>query len=133
MDRKFLKEQEAYFLKLMDDIRNKMSKFTGTHLTNGDLVDQTLTRDENNKNIKLNKRLSSFLKKITYSLHLIENEMYGTCEECECTISKERLKARPTATMCVECKEAQEAYERCTHKNRSIHQVQWMNVSNKIQ
>ncbi len=133
MDKKFLKEQEAYFLKLMDDIRNKMSNFTGAKLTDGDVVDQCHTNDENDKNIKLNKRMTNFLRKITHSLSQIENNTYGTCTECECDISKDRLQARPTATLCIDCKEAQEAYERCTHKNRAIHQLAWVNVSNKMQ
>ncbi len=133
MDSKFLKKQEEYFKSLMEEIRTKMSSFNGEVSNEGDVVDRFSGLNENNKNIKLNTRLSKFMKKIMHSLNKINNNTYGECEDCSCDIELSRLEARPTATLCIDCKEAQEAYERCTHKNKSIHQYTWINPTNKIQ
>jgi DnaK suppressor protein len=45
----------------------------------------------------------------------IEDGVYGLCEQCEEEISIMRLKARPTARYCIECKTKLETMERLTH------------------
>jgi len=34
----------------------------------------------------------------------IDDGTYGVCVECDNNITHERLKARPVATLCIECK-----------------------------
>ena len=41
----------------------------------------------------------------------LEDGTFGICEECNREISEKRLMARPTATLCIECKEKEEARE----------------------
>ena len=54
------------------------------------------------------------IRKIEQSLQDIEDGVYGLCENCEEEISIERLKARPTARYCIDCKTKLETMERLT-------------------
>ena len=51
------------------------------------------------------------LKKIEGQLAWMEEEDFGFCMECEDEIGFKRLLARPAATRCIACKEAQEQQE----------------------
>jgi len=46
---------------------------------------------------------------IDEALKRIEEGSYGKCEECGSRIKESRLKALPFATMCITCKEKEEA------------------------
>lgn len=78
----------------------------------GDEIDIASSEREQLLARKLQGRKSFFIKKIEASLQKIENGSFGECEECGADISLSRLKARPTATMCIHCKEEQESGER---------------------
>ena len=79
---------------------------------NGDEVDQAIIDHQNQFVLKMRSRKKFYLKKIDQALKKIENSTYGLCEECDCEITEQRLKARPTATLCINCKEEQEGIER---------------------
>lgn len=87
-----------------DEVLNE----TLTAQANGDLVDQALGDRDRNLALKLKGRQGFFLKKVATALDKIENGTFGHCEECDGEISMGRLMARPTATMCIACKEEQE-------------------------
>lgn len=53
-------------------------------------------------------RTSSAIRDIEVALRRLQNEDYGFCEECGEEIGVARLKARPTATLCVSCQAALE-------------------------
>ncbi len=74
----------------------------------GDLVDQALGDRDQHLALKLNGRQSFFLKKVATALDKIEKGTFGHCDECDGDISTGRLLARPTATLCITCKEEQE-------------------------
>ncbi len=57
-------------------------------------------------------RENFFLKKIGKALQKIAKREYGICNECDAMISFERLCARPTAELCISCKEEEENVER---------------------
>ena len=63
-------------------------------------------------------RENLYLKKIIKTLELIETDEYGICDECGCNISFSRLKARPTSTMCISCKEESERDEQQSYHGR---------------
>lgn len=50
------------------------------------------------------KVLESTLRDINSALERIENGTYGVCKYCGIDIPEKRLKARPVASACVECK-----------------------------
>jgi DnaK suppressor protein len=52
------------------------------------------------------------LKKIEESLDLIREKDYGYCEVCGVEIGLRRLEARPTATLCIDCKTLDEIKEK---------------------
>jgi len=51
-------------------------------------------------------------KKIDEAMLLLDAGDYGYCENCGVDIGVKRLEARPTATMCVDCKTLEEIRER---------------------
>ncbi|HVE45074.1 MAG TPA: RNA polymerase-binding protein DksA [Gammaproteobacteria bacterium] len=57
-------------------------------------------------------RERKLLKKIEESLELIREKDYGYCEICGVEIGLRRLEARPTATLCIDCKTLDEIKER---------------------
>src|SRR5476651_2021418 len=52
------------------------------------------------------------LKKIEESLQLLSDKEYGYCEVCGVEIGLRRLEARPTATLCIDCKMLDEIREK---------------------
>jgi DnaK suppressor protein len=57
-------------------------------------------------------RERKLIKKINESLSALENGDYGYCEQCGVEIGVRRLEARPTATMCIDCKSLDEIREK---------------------
>ena len=57
-------------------------------------------------------RERKLIKKVNESLALIESGDYGYCEKCGVDIGLKRLEARPTATMCIDCKTLEEIREK---------------------
>lgn len=78
----------------------------------GDEIDLAARDREQALDLKLKGRENFFIKKIEASLTKIDNGTFGTCEECDCEISVSRLMARPTATLCITCKEEEENGEK---------------------
>ena len=52
------------------------------------------------------------IKKINDTLSRIEEDDYGFCDSCGVEIGIRRLEARPTATLCIDCKTLAEIKER---------------------
>ena len=77
-----------------------------------DEVDLTTTEMEQNMRMRLRHRENFYLRKLDGALRRIQDGTFGECESCEEEIGLRRLEARPTATMCVSCKEEQERSER---------------------
>ena len=68
--------------------------------------------------MRLRNRESLLIKKIDEALVRIEEGTFGLCEACEEDIEIKRLEARPTATLCISCKEDQERMEGNTADGR---------------
>ena len=79
-----------------------------TPKTGGDEADLATIEKDLQLELKLKGRKSFFVKKIENALVKIENGTFGACEDCDCDISTSRLLARPTATLCITCKEEEE-------------------------
>jgi len=56
---------------------------------------------------KLAQRQAQFIKHLQAALVRIENKTYGVCRQTGKLISKERLRAVPHATLCIEAKNMQ--------------------------
>jgi DnaK suppressor protein len=57
-------------------------------------------------------RERKLIKKIDETIMKIDADDYGFCESCGAEIGLKRLEARPTATLCIDCKTLQEMRER---------------------
>ena len=57
-------------------------------------------------------RERKLIKKIDEIIDKIESGDYGYCESCGIEIGLRRLEARPTATLCIDCKTLDEIRER---------------------
>lgn len=57
-------------------------------------------------------RERKLIKKIDEAIGRINNGEYGYCDSCGVEIGLKRLEARPTATMCIDCKTLEEMRER---------------------
>lgn len=95
LDSMNLKEDALKLLEIgqMDDIDRANSTYQAAH------------------DLRMKKRDVLYFKKLNLALKKIDDEEYGTCEECGCNINIKRLKARPTADLCIECKDDQEKEE----------------------
>lgn len=79
--------------------------------------------------LRLRDRESKLMAKIKDVLEKIDNGTFGICEECGEEISLKRLRARPMATLCIECKHEQEALEKKNNLERpSKASTLWSNV-----
>ena len=57
-------------------------------------------------------RERKLIKKIDETIGKIEAEEYGYCDGCGVEIGLKRLEARPTATLCIDCKTLDELREK---------------------
>ncbi len=58
--------------------------------------------------VAMHARTSLKIRDIQSALEKLEYAGYGVCEECGEPIGLSRLKAQPTATLCVDCQAARE-------------------------
>src|SRR3979490_3388029 len=57
-------------------------------------------------------RERKLIKKIEETIARIDKDDYGYCENCGIEIGLKRLEARPTATLCIDCKTLDELREK---------------------
>ncbi len=57
-------------------------------------------------------RERKLIKKIDETIALIDSGDYGHCDKCGVEIGLKRLEARPTATLCIDCKTLDELREK---------------------
>lgn len=77
-----------------------------------DLNDRASQEEEFRLELRTRDRERKLLKKIEESLQLLINKEYGYCEVCGIDIGLRRLEARPTATLCIDCKTLDEIREK---------------------
>ncbi len=77
----------------------------------GDDVDRFNAENLAQLDMRLQGRNAVFARKIKKALIKIDEGTFGLCEDCGCQISSQRLLARPTADLCINCKEEEERFE----------------------
>ncbi|MBF0360682.1 MAG: TraR/DksA C4-type zinc finger protein [Oligoflexia bacterium] len=88
-----------------------------------DDVDHANADLSNFQRLRFRTRENLFEKKIDEALKRMENNEYGLCKDCGGPIAYSRLLARPTADMCIQCKEEAERDEITNYdarKSRSL-------------
>lgn len=77
-----------------------------------DPADRATQEEGFNLELRTRDRERKLLKKINETLEKIDEDEYGFCEACGVEIGIRRLEARPTATLCVDCKTLAELKEK---------------------
>ena len=106
--KKLFEEQKAGLLYSFKVINEDFSLMSDDMSDESDLSSATL---EQSMRMQLRSREALFLKKIDEALIKIQSGSFGTCECCEEDIEVSRLEVRPTANLCIACKESEEVRE----------------------
>jgi DnaK suppressor protein len=80
-----------------------------------DPADRATQEEEFSLELRTRDRERKLIKKIESTLELLDQDNYGFCEECGVEIGIKRLEARPTSTLCIDCKTLEEIKERQEH------------------
>ncbi len=112
--------QQDHFRKILEDWKAELSEdIDRTVHTMQD--EATIFADPNDRasqesdmalELRNRDRERKLIKKIDETIAKIESEEYGYCESCGIEIGLKRLEARPTATLCIDCKTLDEMRER---------------------
>lgn len=76
-----------------------------------DPVDEANSNIQASHELRMKNRELFYFKKLNQTLDRIKNGTVGICKECDGEINYERIMARPTAEMCISCKEDSEIAE----------------------
>lgn len=77
-----------------------------------DPSDRATQESEFSLELRARDRERKLIKKIDESLQAIKEDDYGFCHSCGIEIGIRRLEARPTATLCIDCKTLDEIREK---------------------
>ena len=77
-----------------------------------DPADRATQEEEFGLELRARDRERKLIKKIDSTLERISIDDYGYCDACGIEIGVQRLEARPTATLCIDCKTLAEIKER---------------------
>ena len=114
------KDQLAHFRKMLDAWKEELSQDIDSTLHSMQ-DEQTVFADPNDRatqesdmalELRNRDRERKLIKKINETIAKIESGDYGYCEACGVEIGLERLQARPTANLCIDCKTLEEIRER---------------------
>ena len=82
-----------------------------------DPSDRASQEEEFNIELRTRDRERKLIKKIEDALERLPEDDFGYCEACGIEIGLKRLEARPTATLCIDCKTLSEIKERQNQGN----------------
>lgn len=74
--------------------------------------DRATQESEFTMELRTRDRERKLIKKIDESLEMLDKDEYGYCESCGVEIGIRRLEARPTASLCIDCKTLDEIREK---------------------
>lgn len=81
-------------------------------LDQADENDRASSEEQLALNLRWHERESRLSQKLKDTVARIDSEEFGYCDICEVEIGLERMLARPTATLCIDCKQIEELKER---------------------
>ena len=97
---------------LMEEVDRTVSHMKDEAANFPDPADRASQEEEFSLELRTRDRERKLIRKINQALDSIEKEEYGWCEACGIEIGIRRLEARPTATLCIDCKTLQEIKEK---------------------
>lgn len=102
----------AWKQQLMEEVDRTVHHMQDEAANFPDPNDRATQESEFTMELRTRDRERKLIKKIDESLENIDRGEYGYCEECGIEIGVRRLEARPTATLCIDCKSLDEIRER---------------------
>jgi len=96
----------------MDDIERTVHTLQDEATVFADPNDRASQESDIALELRNRDRERKLIKKIDEALKRIEDGEYGYCDNCGVEIGLKRLEARPTATLCIDCKTLEEMRER---------------------
>jgi DnaK suppressor protein len=104
----------AWKRNLMEEVDRTVGHMKDEATNFPDPNDRATQEEEFSLELRTRDRERKLIKKIDESLERIDDDEYGYCEACGVEIGVRRLEARPTATMCIDCKTLEEIKEKQT-------------------
>ncbi|MCG8394693.1 MAG: RNA polymerase-binding protein DksA [Pseudomonadales bacterium] len=102
----------AWRQELMEEADRTMHHLQDEQANLPDPADRATQEEEFALELRTRDRERKLLKKIEKTLDLVDKDDYGFCEACGIEIGIRRLEARPTAELCIDCKELAEIKEK---------------------
>ena len=97
---------------LVDEVTRTVSHMKDEAANFPDPADRATQEEEFSLELRTRDRERKLIKKIDSTLDRLQSDDYGYCDACGIEIGVQRLEARPTATLCIDCKTLAEIKER---------------------
>ncbi len=112
--------QEAHFRsilsawrqELMEEVDRTMHHMRDDASNFPDPNDRATQESEFSLELRTRDRERKLIKKISQTIDRLDDHDYGWCDSCGVEVGIRRLEARPTATLCIDCKTIQEQKEK---------------------
>ena len=107
----------AWRQSLMEEVDRTVTHMKDEAANFPDPSDRASQEEEFSIKLRARDRERKLIKKIEDALERLNDEDFGYCEACGIEIGLRRLEARPTATLCIDCKTLSEIKERQNQGN----------------
>lgn len=104
----------AWKKELMEEVDRTVHHMQEDAANYADPSDRATQEEEFSLELRTRDRERKLIKKIDKTIDRIDNQDYGFCDSCGVEIGIRRLEARPTATLCIDCKTLAEIKEKQT-------------------
>lgn len=112
--------QREHFRKILRNWKSELMQEvdrTVTHMKDEaanfpDPADRATQEEEFSLELRTRDRERKLIRKIDSTVERINQDDYGFCDACGVEIGIKRLEARPTATLCIDCKTLDEIKEK---------------------
>jgi DnaK suppressor protein len=108
----FRKILNGWRAELMEEVDRTVTHMKDEAANFPDPADRATQEEEFSFELRTRDRERKLIKKIESTIDLIDSNDYGYCESCGVEIGVKRLEARPTATLCIDCKTLAEIKEK---------------------
>ncbi|PLW84432.1 RNA polymerase-binding protein DksA [Kineobactrum sediminis] len=108
----FRKILRAWKSDLMEEVDRTVSHMKDEAANFPDPADRATQEEEFSLELRTRDRERKLIKKIDATIERINQDDYGFCDACGVEIGIKRLEARPTATLCIDCKTLAEIKEK---------------------
>jgi DnaK suppressor protein len=102
----------AWKKELMEEVDRTVHHMQDEAANFPDPNDRATQESEFTMELRARDRERKLIKKIEESINQLDAGDYGYCEQCGIEIGIRRLEARPTATLCIDCKTLDEIKEK---------------------